>query len=110
MMVLFAGEVTQIIVGYITQYLQVHDVGLHVFIVVKSYVYCELLKRYEQNPVGNWKDKDTAVYLLTSIAAQGEVTKVTRKSCILYAARINALTACPYYRVPAGSNIGQSTR
>ncbi|CAG8538941.1 11296_t:CDS:10 [Paraglomus occultum] len=53
LMVLYVEQITQIIKTYVEQY----------------------LNTYNQNPAVNWKEKDTAIYLLTSIAAQGSVTK-----------------------------------
>ncbi|KAL1410407.1 importin-alpha export receptor [Vanrija albida] len=49
----FEADVTGIIQGYITQFLQ----------------------QYSQNPSANWKSKDTAIYLLTSIAARGSTAQ-----------------------------------
>jgi exportin-2 (importin alpha re-exporter) len=43
----FANQITSIITRYVNQYLQ----------------------KYQENPAGNWRYKDTAVYLLTSIAS-----------------------------------------
>ncbi|KAG9304522.1 hypothetical protein G9A89_020086 [Geosiphon pyriformis] len=54
LMILYLQQITQIIGSYITHYLQ----------------------RYKENPA-LWKEKDTAIYLLTSIAAQGSATKVS---------------------------------
>ncbi|EPS41095.1 hypothetical protein H072_5033 [Dactylellina haptotyla CBS 200.50] len=33
------------------------------------------LQRYQQNPQSNWKSKDTALYLFTSIAVKGAITQ-----------------------------------
>ncbi|CAG8591612.1 7963_t:CDS:10 [Diversispora eburnea] len=52
MMTHFMADITSIIGAYITQY----------------------LARYNENP-NNWKDKDAAIYLLTSIATPGTATK-----------------------------------
>ncbi|GES89790.1 importin-alpha export receptor [Rhizophagus clarus] len=52
LMTYFQKDITTIIWTYINQYLQ----------------------RYTENP-RNWKDKDAAIYLLTSIAAPGSTTK-----------------------------------
>ncbi|RHZ79547.1 hypothetical protein Glove_144g27 [Diversispora epigaea] len=52
MMTHFMADITRIIGAYITQY----------------------LARYNENP-NNWKDKDAAIYLLTSIATPGTATK-----------------------------------
>lgn len=57
-MELFEKEVTGIIKGYISVFLQ----------------------EYNKNPVGNWKSKDTAIYLLTSIASRGSTQQVRYKS------------------------------
>ncbi|KAL1925152.1 uncharacterized protein VTP21DRAFT_35 [Calcarisporiella thermophila] len=48
-MVQFESQITAIISQYINHYLQ----------------------QFNSNPSANWKDKDTAIYLLTSIAAKG---------------------------------------
>lgn len=45
----FEGPVTEIVKGYITEFLQ----------------------QYTANPTQNWKSKDTAIYLLVSIASRG---------------------------------------
>jgi exportin-2 (importin alpha re-exporter) len=34
------------------------------------------LQEYNANPTGNWKAKDTAVYLLTAVATRGWTTQV----------------------------------
>ncbi|RIA85430.1 exportin-2-like protein [Glomus cerebriforme] len=52
LMTYFQKDITNIIMTYINQYLQ----------------------HYTENP-RNWKDKDAAIYLLTSIAAPGSTTK-----------------------------------
>ncbi|CAG8606090.1 18357_t:CDS:10 [Acaulospora morrowiae] len=52
MMTHFMADITRIIGSYITQYLM----------------------RYSESP-SNWKDKDAAIYLLTSIATPGTATK-----------------------------------
>ncbi|WWC58466.1 uncharacterized protein I303_101008 [Kwoniella dejecticola CBS 10117] len=54
LMELFEREVTDIIKGYITT----------------------LLQQYAQNPTENWKSKDTAIYLLTSIASRGSTQQL----------------------------------
>lgn len=57
-MELFEKEVTGIIKGYISVFLQ----------------------EYNKNPVEHWKSKDTAIYLLTSIASRGSTQQVRCKS------------------------------
>ncbi|TYJ56359.1 hypothetical protein B9479_002907 [Cryptococcus floricola] len=54
LMELFEKDVTDIIKGYITAFLQ----------------------EYSQNPTQNWKAKDTAIYLLTSIASRGSTQQL----------------------------------
>ncbi|OCF55372.1 importin-alpha export receptor [Kwoniella mangroviensis CBS 10435] len=54
LMELFEKEVTDIIKGYITALLQEHA----------------------KNPTDNWKSKDTAIYLLTSIASRGSTQQL----------------------------------
>lgn len=51
----FETEVTSIVQGYITNF----------------------LGQYAQNPQTNWKSKDTAIYLLTSIASRGSTVQVS---------------------------------
>lgn len=51
----FETEVTSIVQGYITNF----------------------LGQYAQNPQANWKSKDTAIYLLTSIASRGSTVQVS---------------------------------
>lgn len=51
----FETEVTSIVQGYITTF----------------------LGQYAQNPQANWKSKDTAIYLLTSIASRGSTVQVS---------------------------------
>ncbi|OXB34588.1 importin-alpha export receptor [Cryptococcus neoformans] len=54
LMELFEKEVTGIIKGYISVFLQ----------------------EYNKNPVEHWKSKDTAIYLLTSIASRGSTQQL----------------------------------
>ncbi|WWD17783.1 hypothetical protein CI109_102225 [Kwoniella shandongensis] len=43
--------------------------------IVKSYI-TAFLQEYAQNPTENWKAKDTAIYLLTSIASRGSTQQL----------------------------------
>ncbi|WWC86346.1 uncharacterized protein L201_001219 [Kwoniella dendrophila CBS 6074] len=43
--------------------------------IIKSYI-TTLLSQYSQNPAENWKSKDTAIYLLTSIASRGSTQQL----------------------------------
>ncbi|OCF31081.1 importin-alpha export receptor [Kwoniella heveanensis BCC8398] len=54
LMELFEKEITDIVKGYITA----------------------LLQEYAKNPSENWKSKDTAIYLLTSIASRGSTQQL----------------------------------
>lgn len=56
----FEQQVTQIVQGYITQYLQA----------------------YAANPAENWQSKDTAIYLLTSIASRGSTQQVRNRTVL----------------------------
>lgn len=67
----FENEVTQIINGYITSFLQVscsHNRCTMAYIDIQEYA---------SNPSQNWKSKDTAIYLLTSIASRGSTQQVS---------------------------------
>ena len=66
LMELFEGPVTEIITGFITTFLNV------------SVVHALSLNQqdYGANPHEKWKSKDTAIYLLTSIAARGSTQQV----------------------------------
>ncbi|WVN85455.1 uncharacterized protein L203_100601 [Cryptococcus depauperatus CBS 7841] len=43
--------------------------------IIKSYV-ATFLQEYAKNPSANWKSKDTAIYLLTSIASRGSTQQL----------------------------------
>jgi exportin-2 (importin alpha re-exporter) len=67
----FDQEVTNIIKGFITSFLGVSQV-----IACALYADYGYIQDFSSNPTANWKSKDTAIYLLTSIAARGSTTKV----------------------------------
>jgi len=63
----FERDVTEIIKGYISTFLQVsHRNGVTTD-----------LQEYQSDPAGKWKSKDTAIYLLTSIASRGSTQQVS---------------------------------
>ena len=66
----FEAPVTAVITGYVTAYLHVR-VPLH-----RSHLLSLTpnWQEYATNPKVNWRSKDTAIFLLTSIAARGITT------------------------------------
>ena len=62
----FEKEVTEIVKGYITAFLQVSIRRGRKLTV----------QEYTANPAEKWKSKDTAIYLLTSIASRGSTHQV----------------------------------
>jgi len=65
----FERDVTEIIKGYISTFLQVG----HNCILYSS----ADKQEYQSDPSGKWKSKDTAIYLLTSIASRGSTQQVS---------------------------------
>lgn len=63
----FERDVTDIIKGYIMSFLQVSQ-PWHGWSLTKQ--------EYASDPSGKWKSKDTAIYLLTSIASRGSTQQV----------------------------------
>ncbi|CAG8478060.1 8971_t:CDS:10 [Ambispora gerdemannii] len=82
LMILYLQPITQIVNNYIGAYLQ----------------------RYKENP-SLWKDKDTAIYLLTSIAAQGTATKhgVTQVNMLLDVVDWFSKNVLPDFQTPVDS-------
>ncbi|CAG8633479.1 3139_t:CDS:10, partial [Ambispora leptoticha] len=82
LMILYLQPITQIINNYIGAYLQ----------------------RYKENP-SLWRDKDTAIYLLTSIAAQGAATKhgVTQVNMLLDVVDWFSKNVLPDFQTPVDS-------
>ena len=72
-MQLFESQITGIVGGHINNYLQV---GKHVQAPLRSLKACAR-QQYAANPAENWKSKDTAIYLLTSIASRGSTQHVS---------------------------------
>ena len=44
--------------------------------VPSNMIMCFVLQSYSKNPKGNWKNKDAAIFLITSLAAKGQTQKV----------------------------------
>jgi exportin-2 (importin alpha re-exporter) len=44
--------------------------------IIKNYI-TSFLQDYSSNPADKWKSKDTAIYLLTSIASRGSTQQVS---------------------------------
>jgi exportin-2 (importin alpha re-exporter) len=65
----FEADVTQIIKGYISTFLQVRSKASCTEVVDSQ--------EYQSDPSGKWKSKDTAIYLLTSIASKGSTQQVS---------------------------------
>lgn len=67
----FENEVTDIIKGYITAFLSVY-LNRHRPEIPTD----RSPQEYASNPSEKWKSKDTAIYLLTSIASRGSTQQV----------------------------------
>lgn len=68
----FDQQVTEIINGYITSFLQVFTKDTSC-----DHRLMRCVQDYSSNPAGKWKSKDTAIYLLTSIASRGSTQQVS---------------------------------
>ncbi|KAI8052879.1 GK18154 [Syncephalis plumigaleata] len=77
----FAEQTTNIITLYITQFLQ----------------------RYAENPTNNWRDKDIAIYLLTSIAARSTSQGAINTSQFVDVASFFSGQVLPDLQAPANS-------
>lgn len=64
----FEAQVTQIVTQYIGAYLQVRKA---VCVSLSLPLTLLTLQQYASSPQGHWKSKDTAIFLLTSIATRG---------------------------------------
>ena len=74
LMQLFESQITGIVGGHINTYLQVRIDSCHR--PFRVLITC-FLQQYAGNPAENWKSKDTAIYLLTSIASRGSTQHVS---------------------------------
>jgi len=75
LMQLFEQQITTIIGGHIERFLQV---SARATVSSRSFgLNCYSFKIYASNPAGEWRAKDTAVYLLTSIASRGSTQHVS---------------------------------
>ena len=79
----FEGPVIQNFSQYVQAMLQVRTIG-DVCLWKRQLWYihllCLFLKEYSQNPVTNWKSKDAAIFLVTTLASKGQTQKVGGKS------------------------------
>lgn len=66
----FERDVTEIIKGYISTFLQVGSDCIVGFSPADK-------QEYQSDPSGKWESKDTAIYLLTSIASRGSTQQVS---------------------------------
>lgn len=90
LMQLFESQITGIVGGHINNYLQVSG---HVLPQLSGLTLVS--QQYAANPAENWKSKDTAIYLLTSIASRGSTQHVslcTQLPAILADAKIASST------------------
>ena len=59
-------------------------------VLISCRCYCHLLQEYSKNPSQNWKSKDAAIFLVTSLAAKAQTQKVS--SCCYCFCFINLFT------------------
>lgn len=68
---------TELVRGLLDQY------PTEVTAIISNYIQ-HYLQRYNANIVQNWKDKDAALFLLTSIAAKSVGSQVSRHCCTFF--------------------------
>ena len=66
-----------------------------------------MLQKYSENPTQNWRSKDAALYLVTSLAAKGQTEKhgVTQSSQLVNLTDFSALHIIPELEKPDGMNL-----